>query len=163
MNKTNKAIIEIFNRGYRATSSGEILNPSGEIRKLGVAKGYKRFTIRTKKDYVSIPVHRFVAYQKFNSELFSSDIQVRHLDGNPLNNSFDNIAIGTASDNMMDKTPEIRLKMALNATQYVKKHNHEQIIQLYKKERSYKKVMEKFNIKSKGTLNFILKKSTAIQ
>lgn len=42
-----------------------------------------------------------------------------------------------------------------------KKHDHEAIIEYYNSKMfpSYKDIMEKFNISSKGTLHFILKKN----
>ena len=53
----------------------------------------------------------------------------------------------------------LQKKMALRATSFVKKHNHEEIIKLHIEGLSYKQIAEKLNIKSKGTISFIIKKS----
>ena len=74
-----------------------------------------------------------------------------------MDNSYENILIGTHSQNMMDISKELRLKKALKATSFVRKYNKEEVIKFHNKSKSYKETMEKFNILSKGTLNYILK------
>jgi hypothetical protein len=56
---------------------------------------------------------------------------------------------------MMDKSKEIRLRTAINATP-IKYSNVDEIRMYYNTCHSYKKTMEKFNISSKGTLHYIL-------
>ena len=58
---------------------------------------------------------------------------------------------------MNDINPEIRLKNALYASSFIKKHNYKEVKDYYNQTKSYNKVMKKFNISSKGTLYYILK------
>lgn len=65
--------------------------------------------------------HRLAAYCKYGEELFNENVDVvRHLDGNPINNSWDNIVIGTYSENELDKSPEIRSEVGRAANSHRK-------------------------------------------
>lgn len=78
---------------------------------------------------------------------------VRHLNGNKLDNSFENIAIGTQQDNMLDKPKHKRIEWASHP-----KYDYESI----KKDRllgmTYRELMNKYNISSKGTISYIINK-----
>lgn len=105
-----------------------------------------------------IKCHRLQAYQKYGDMLYGEGMMVRHLNGDSLDNSWGNIAIGTNSENQMDIPEQIRLFRARYASSFMQKHNHDDIISFYKENKSYKKTMEKFEISSKGTLHYILNK-----
>lgn len=49
-----------------------------------------------------IAEHRVIAFRKYGSIVFEKGILVRHLDGNKINNSPDNLVIGTNQDNVND-------------------------------------------------------------
>ena len=154
----NKVLIA-HNKGYRVTKEGKVIGVKGNELKLNNYKGYYRFNFRNLNNGVShVPVHRLQAYHKFGDAIFEKGIMVRHLDGDSTNNSWDNIEIGTNSDNMMDMSAEIRLAKALHATSFTRKHDKEAIKAYYAEYKSYAKTMEHFNISSKGTLHFILNK-----
>lgn len=106
-------------------------------------------------------MHRLVAYQKYGKEIFKKGIEVRHRDGNPSNNTENNILLGTPSENSMDKTQETRNRIALNATSFIKVHDHEQIIKRREEGATYKELMEQFGISSKNGINYIINKSQA--
>ncbi|QNI20428.1 HNH endonuclease [Bacillus phage 1_ICo-2020] len=56
----------------------------------------------TKKYYSRpIPAHRLIAYIKYGEVAFEAEC-VRHLNDNSLDNSWDNIALGTHMDNHLD-------------------------------------------------------------
>ena len=77
---------------------------------------------------------------------------IRHLDGNSLNNKEENIEIGTSSDNMFDIPEKVRIKKSALANRI---YSNELIKQIRKDKElglSYKDLMKKYNIKSKGTL-----------
>lgn len=102
-------------------------------------------------------VHRLQAFQKYGENLFDSGMEVRHLDGNKENNSYDNIVIGTHSENMRDIPEAIRYSKALYAASFLIRHDKIKIRQYhFNNGSSYKKTMAEFNITSKGTLHFIL-------
>jgi endoglucanase Acf2 len=96
------------------------------------------------------------AFKKYGYEMFKEGILVRHLNGVPTDNSYDNIAIGTASDNMMDIPVSVRRKKSSKANNV---HNHIDIIKDRKNGMTYAELMSKYNISSKGTISFIINKS----
>lgn len=144
-------------KGYKITINGDILNPKEKILTGTIYnKNYKKFNIRLNEKHIPVKVHRLQAYQKFGEIIFNEDIVVRHLDGNGLNNSWDNIDIGSYSDNMMDKPKEERIRIASNAN---KKYSDELVLEIKAYRdlgHTYTEIMEKYNINSKGTLSYII-------
>ena len=143
-----------YNRGYRITNEGEMINPKGGVVKGSInTSGYLQTGIRINGKRKSLPFHRIMAYQKFKTDMFKEGILVRHLDGNPINNSIDNIDIGTAHDNRMDIPKYIRQLINSKAKRI---HNYKEI----RKDRvlgmTYKELMFKYNISSKGTVSHII-------
>ncbi len=164
MSELENCIREAYEKGYKVID-GQVYSPSG--RKLSLRKNPKngRFDFgyyKQGKGKRRIHVHRLVAYQKYGELMFEKGIECRHLDDNKENNLDDNISIGTHSDNMMDVPRADRIARSKIARQAAKevtiKHNAESIKKAYRETKSYKKVMEMFNISSKGTLNYILNK-----
>lgn len=146
-----------FKRGYRVTEEGVLINPKGdEIGVIG-SRGYHNSQLRVSGKSTHVSTHRLQAYQKYGEAMYNEGIEVRHLSGIRLDNSWANIAIGTHSQNMMDIPKQVRIKRAQYATSFVRKHDKETIKAFHKKHQSYKKTMAKFNISSKGTLHYILK------
>lgn len=102
-------------KGYRV-KDGKVFNSKGKQRVVAVSpSGYKRFNVSVGPETCPVYVHRLVAFQKFGDVIFDSGTQVRHLDGDSLNNNDMNIVIGTQSDNMMDRPRHVRMKLAINA------------------------------------------------
>lgn len=165
MSNNRDNTVAAHKRGYRVDAVGDVYYKDRKRRLILCSKGYKTFTIRVKIDGADklrrIWVHKLQAYQKFGDASFASGVHVRHLDGDKVNNSHQNIGIGTASDNMMDKKPEDRSRSGIRASSFVKKHDHEAIIQMRKSGMTYLQIMTKTGIKSKGTISFILNKSKA--
>lgn len=152
-------LLHIYNMGYRISEKGEIINPKGKTIKGSKNKENRIFiNLRIKNYFIRVSAHRLQAYQKFGDLIFDKKIVVRHLNGLPFDNSFFNIEIGSQSENMMDRPADIRMAHSKHASSFNKKHNHEEILDFYNNCKSYKKTMDKFNLTSKGTLNFILKK-----
>lgn len=157
LSKSNIALLSAFNKGYDIDKQGNIINSNGKpIKQCSKTNDYKSFSFRIDYKIKKIYIHRFQAYKKFGDEIFQEGVEVRHLDGNKENNSFDNIEIGTKSQNMMDMSPLLRFKKSNHATSFVKKYDKEEVRLFYSKNKSYQKTMEKFYISSKGTLHFIL-------
>ena len=155
MRKEEKA----FKKGYRIDSNGKIIGLSGsEIFGKINNNGYREFGFRFEKKVVKLYFHRLQAYQKYADKLFEDGLVCRHIDNDKLNNSYDNIVIGTHSENMMDKPRHMRLSCAIYASSFIKKHDHDSINDFYVNCNSYSKTMKEFNISSKGTLHFILNK-----
>lgn len=143
-------------RGYTITSDGTVYSPKGNMVGTHGRDGYRYFSFRMDGKIVKVYFHRFQAYIKFGDTLYEDNMMVRHLDGNYLNNSESNIDLGTNSDNMMDIPKGVRVSRSSNAS---KKYSDElaQAIKLDKENgMSYKELMIKYNISSKGTLSYII-------
>lgn len=153
--KYTKYLVEAYNRGYRINDEGHAISPHGKVLKpYKTPKGYYRFNIRINKVTGNVFYHRLMAYQKYGELLFAANC-VRHLNGNSIDNSYDNIEIGSWSDNMMDIPKEIRVRKSANAN--IKYKNIDEIRNYYNNCKSYKETMERYGISSKGTLYHILK------
>jgi len=158
MTKQEEIIRLSKEKGYFVDKDGNVFNKDGKLISLSSTNkgtGYKSFNIRVNGSNPTRSfVHRLQAFQKFGDVIFKKDMVIRHLNGNSLDNSFENIGIGTLSDNMLDIPKEKRVLNASNP-----KHDHEKIIQDYKNGYTYKEIMEKYDITSKGTISFIINKS----
>jgi len=147
----------IYNRGYRVSKNGDMLRPDGSIIKGTINKdGYKQTGIRIDGKTANIHFHRLQGFQKFGKQVFDKTLQIRHLNSNPLDNSWDNIGIGTPVDNAGDKDPEIARRAALHASSYIIKYNKDEVREYYK-DNGWAKTKNHFNISSSGTLHYILK------
>jgi hypothetical protein len=156
--KTSQAVLKAYKIGYRVSESGLLIGIKGqEIKKTAIDNnGYRYVCVRIGKTTYKVHVHRIQAYQKYGMDVMKKEIVTRHLNGNPLDNSYHNIAIGTNSDNMMDIPESIRISKSTHASSFIKKHNKQEIKDFYNNVKSYKKTMDRFNISSKGTLHYII-------
>jgi hypothetical protein len=145
-----------FERGYSITDEGKVFNPKGEERKLGKTKdGYYSINLRLPKgNSTRVFIHKIQAFKKFGDKIFEQDIVIRHLNGISTNNTWENIGIGSQSDNLMDIPKVRRRELSSNP-----KYNHLNIIRDREKGFTYKELMLKYNISSTGTLSFIINKS----
>lgn len=104
--------------GYRVDAEkGLILGISGKslaIRRHGTQK-YPTVTLvyeRSPHRFASVPAHKVMAYAIWGDRSYAPGVQVRHKDGNRENIRADNLALGTASMNELDKAPEVRRRTA---------------------------------------------------
>lgn len=122
LTKRNNGILCAKEKGYFVDGIGNVWYNGRIVKGFITSPGYRRINIR---DYngecVDVMVHRLQAYQKYGDEMFDESVQVRHLNGDPSDNSWDNIAIGSQSDNMMDRDVGNRLRIAKLAASYVSK------------------------------------------
>ncbi len=158
MNKQEEIIRLSKDKGYYVDKDGKLFNSSGKelsLSKNNSGQGYLSFNIRVNGSKPTRSfIHKLQAYQKFGDEIFKEGIVVRHADDISTNNSYDNILIGTHSDNMQDIPSERRILQASNPT-----YDHKDVIDSRKEGLTYQEIMSKFGIKSKGTISFILNKS----
>lgn len=157
-----KAVVYAYKKGYRVID-GHVMSPYRDTQPLILSvygnPGYYTFSIRHNKRRYKVRVHQLIAYQKFGKKALSPGIQVRHMDDNRLNNRYSNIRIGSASDNSMDRPSEQRQEQSNKAASKRRKYSDEQIGEmrrLHGEGWSYKQLMEKFNISSKGTMSNII-------
>lgn len=155
--KGDNAVLIAIEKGYYIDHNGDCFNKKNNLMRLYLNNtGYLRFNVKINSKVYPVMVHKLQAYFKFKYEIFKNGLMVRHLNGNPLDNSFDNILMGTSSENQMDIPKEIRVERSRFSNL---KHNHNEIIQDRKSGMSYKEIMEKYSINSKGTISFIINKS----
>jgi len=148
-----------FDLGYRVLFDGKLIDIKGqEVGYIGNT-GYLRVNVRHNGKRHHLQAHRLQAYQKYGEAIYQDGIVVRHLNGNKLDNSIDNIHIGTQRDNSFDRSKEDRVSHAIAATRHIIKYNPIDVINYHKENgNSYKKTMEHFGIKSKGSLHYVLNK-----
>lgn len=160
--KFSRLEISAFKIGYRIDKNGVLRNKDNEIVKCYIcSEGYLRFSIRLNNNkYGTILTHRFQAYIKYGNKIYNNNIEVRHLNGIKTDNSYDNILIGNHSENMLDIDEKIRIKKAMIASKSRKNAYSKDKIRNIKKDRilgmTYSQLMDKYNISSKGTINYIL-------
>lgn len=149
---------EAKKRGYRIDENGNVFSPLMKLNLMKDSMGYLFFTIRIHGKCNKAFAHRFQAYMKYGDKMFDKGIVVRHLNGNSLDNSLINIAIGTQSDNMMDIPKELRIAHAQKAGDAVRKYDYDAVFQYYLQTKSYKKTKQEFGIASKSTVHWIVSK-----
>lgn len=150
----------MIEKGYTMSKNGKLFNPRGKEIKGSVDKyKYRKTNQRTHENkFMPIKFHKIQGYLKFGEKMFENGMQIRHLDGNHENNSWDNIEIGTNQENQLDIPVENRILRSSNP-----KHNHAEIIADYKEGMTYQELMLKHNIKHRSTIDFILNKSLTSQ
>ena len=169
MSKRNETLLLAYKKGYYVDFNGNLFNPSennlkGWITNKGNAGckfGYYLFSIGKGLNFA---IARLQAYQKFGDKMFEPGIEVRHINNNSLDNSWDNIQIGTHQQNMLDNPKEDRLKYALNAAKKKRKLTPDRLAELRTDRRdgfSYRELAEKYNI-VKSTVSFIVNGKTYI-
>ena len=146
-----------YSKGYRITAGGRFINPKGIEINGNKYSGYLCTSIRGFPKKKNLLFHRMQSFQKYGVAIYEKGIVTRHFNGNKLDNSWDNILIGTQKENMMDVPENIRIARSLYAASFNIKYNKEEIKKYHLENgKSYIKTMNEFNISSKGTLHYIL-------
>lgn len=121
MTTIRKAIYIAYERGYRVTEDGRLINAEGRelvVKRRGKQR-YPTFSLNDKRISKSgvfgIPVHRFAGYCFYGDKIFNKDLVLRHLDANTENISKENLVLGTHSDNNLDKPKSTRIRAAKKA------------------------------------------------
>jgi len=157
--KTNEYIIGAKEKGYYVDKEGNVYSPNKKLV-LRIAQNRYSFTIRYYGSRVTIPVHRFVAYFKFGDKIFEN-LEVRHLNNDSLDNNWDNIDIGTHSENILDMPKEKRIQKAIHASSKRRKFSDEEVKKI-KEDRNngmnYKDLCVKYKT-SKSTLSYLFNKA----
>lgn len=152
--------VQAFSEGYRINNDGEITNPKGKVLKGYIWEKqpnlfYDTFNFRGTK----VQVHHLIAFQKYGIEWLFGELLVRHKNDNSLDNSIDNIVLGTKYDNSMDMTPEKRKKSTEKANIALRLFSDDQIRIIRSSDKTYKQLSEEFNC-SAVTIRFIKTKRT---
>ena len=148
-----------YAKGYRIDFNGEVSYKNRIVKGWINNTGYRCFVYRDNNSEIKhCNYHRLQAYQKFGDAIYEENILVRHLDGNKLNNSINNIEIGSTHDNMMDQPKNVRKEKAIKATKNMIKWDYKKIRKMHEDGLSYREIMVKTGITSKGTLSYIINK-----
>ncbi len=162
--KGNENVRLAYTKGYRVQEDGRVIGASGIFlklqKKIRHRVEYYRFGIKNLDNMKrNVDVHRLAGYQKFGEDALKKGIEVRHLNNISLDNSEDNIDIGTARDNRMDIPPEVRMKRSIHASSKKRKFSDDIMEEIREKKRNgatYKQLMEEYDISSKGTMSHII-------
>lgn len=150
-----------FRKGYRVLQDGRIQSAHGRIRRVVKTSGfdrkpaYQRFSIKAPSDrnVRAVLVHQLAALQKFGEAAFLAAECVRHLNGNSLDNTLDNIALGSLSDNTLDRPAKDRQVQAKHASEAISRKDWGVIDADRRVGLSYRQLQNKYGI-SKGTLSY---------
>jgi len=149
-------IIEARKKGYYCDIDGNIFSSKKKIALRKSNQNRYWFCIRYYGKRVSVPVHKFIAYLKFGDKSFSDGIEVMHLDNDSRNNSWNNIGIGTHTENMCDIPKQIRIERAINASNYVRSFDDNTVAEIINDRNqgfTYMQLCDKYNT-SKSTLSY---------
>lgn len=135
--------------GYKINNDGKIINPKGQI-----INGYaKKIRSNSETRYLTfrflgkqLKVHHLVALQKFGVQWLFGDLIIRHKNDNSLDNSFDNIVLGTVKDNYYDQPKEKQLRGVSKAHEACRKFTDEQVrnIREAKKTKTYTELAKEY-------------------
>lgn len=104
--KCEEYIIYANKKGYTIDELGSVFNPKGiKLNLYKNSNGYMCFSVRKDNKLFKVFAHRLQAYQTYGSIIFNSNVVVRHLNGNSLDNSRVNIGFGSYQQNTMDIKP----------------------------------------------------------
>jgi hypothetical protein len=131
----------IIKKGYTIDKEGTVKNPKGEIIKGSVYNGYRKYSLTS----FTLRGYKFQAYIKYGDKSMEKGIVVRHKNNNSLDDSWDNILIGTQSDNMMDRPEEERVKHS-EKKQYITEELKNKFIKDNRNGLSHRKIGEKYNV-----------------
>lgn len=163
LSKGNRVILQAYRKGYRVRDDGSVKGIRTDTLVTNVdGRGYAKFTMRTSPtDRYPVYVHRLQAYQKYGEKIFEDGIQVRHLDGNGENNSKDNVAIGTPSQNIRDIPKSVRIRCGRNAGRSQSPLSEKDVREIRERVKNdnydtYQKLAEEYGLASKGTISDIV-------
>jgi len=151
--------------GYRVNKEGSILK-NGEVTSTKKVHNTGYMVIQTRdpdnRKNIYVFVHRIQAYQKYGTKIFNRNLEVRHLDGNKLNNSCDSIVLGTHSQNMFDVPKETRDARSEKGAAAVRKFNEEKLKEIFKDREigmSFRELALKYGC-AKSTMSYLFNKKT---
>jgi hypothetical protein len=165
MSKLNENVRRFYGLGYIPEDGGKLKSPKGRYLSLTIDNNNYYYWQTRDRDTGYQPrvyYHKIVAYHLYGEKVFQEGVVVRHLNGNSLDNSFINIAIGSAHDNWMDVPENIRQKISDCGALVQRKLDKQKLNEFYTDRSNgmtYKKLMEKYGI-AKSTVSYIVNGKT---
>jgi hypothetical protein len=130
--KTQELTKLVYAKGYRIIDN-DCYNPKGKKLNGSIKMHpvpYRQLSIKTEMGARSIFYHALLAYQIYGDLYFEQGTVVRHLDGNSLNNTPENLKLGSPRDNKFDIPAHTRSDIAFKSVRTVKKLTPEIIAQI---------------------------------
>jgi HNH endonuclease len=163
MSKSNQLLLLAIERGNKVAANGDFTGPNGiDSSRIGL-RGYLQIWVKSRDlGDGNVLVHRIQAYQLYGDLVFAPGIEVRHRDGNKLNNSKENILLGSSSDNKMDCPKNERLRHAKVAASFLRKLTQYEAESLRYDRSSgatYADLIAKYGI-SKSTVSYVVNRKT---
>lgn len=169
LSKNEAAILVAFEKGYRVDDNGNVFRKGKPVKLMlknfSNPPVYLGFNVRLKINGSSsvrrVLTHRLQSFQKFGHDIFKEGIETRHKNGNSLDNSFDNILIGTASENQMDIPEQVRKASGTKASSKIRRFSDDVVREIKSDRESglkYKDLCLKYKT-SKGTLSYLFNDS----
>lgn len=163
MKNTQIAILKAKEKGYTIDRSGIVTGVRGRtMSQRRDGSGYFSFTVRFDGSRHEVSFHRYQAYEKFGNTIFNKETVVRHLNGIQTDNSWENIDIGSYSQNCADIPKQTKSAMSVKANRDKRKLSMEQARKLRSDRNeglTYSELNDKYNI-AVGTIWKILKNNT---
>lgn len=158
LSKTETIVRNLVDKGWYVDDEGFVTKPNGGIRDLVVRKGkgnspdYLVFNVKHKGEAYPVPVHILAATARFGPR--KPGKVTRHLNGNSLDNSGGNLAYGTQSDNMLDRTKEELSLTGVKQSLSSRKLSDSDVDDIRRLGLSNKDIREKYNV-SKRTASSV--------
>ena len=162
--ESGKGVVLAKEKGLVVRKDGSVIGLRGRLLEGKPTKGmgnYIRVSVHNGPKKYTVPVHKLQAYQKFGDAVFSDlamEVHIRHLNGDPTDNSWDNIALGSSHDNIMDRTEAARKEHARKAVGFTRVFSEEQIREIRRRKldgESLKSIADSLG-KSKGHISDIV-------
>lgn len=169
MRKTNRAraVVRAKEKGYRVEPDGRVIGVRGEEIRTHLHGGaclYRSFCVAGENGGTpsQVKVAVLQAYQKFGPKALDDGVEVRHLNNNPTDDSWNNIDIGTSTDNHMDMPKEKRVEKAKRAASARRKLTVDQVVNLRRRKKDGKSLASlarEYGL-SKSTVSYIVNNKT---
>ncbi len=167
MSNRKQCLLYAVDAGYTVDRKGIVTSPTGYIPKVyPTSTGYDCFGIqnRTLGLRGKVTVHRLQAYTKFGDLIFQKGIQVRHLNNDKQDNSWENISIGSPRQNAFDTPADVRQQRSMAGGRKQRKLSDKQFERFMEDRRkgmSLNKLAKKYKM-AKSTAYYILSGKTYI-
>lgn len=155
-------------KGYYVTEDGCLMSPKNKrvgtySKRRGMRYEYVSVLYDGKID--KLFTHRLQAFQKFGAELYKKGYVVRHLNGDSLDNTYDNISIGTYVDNALDIPKEKRKMMSVVAVRAsmkkIIKYNQDIVkkaVLMRERGATFVEIAKTLGISTRAQANYIVRK-----
>lgn len=107
----------LSSKKYRVNcKTGEIFGPKGKLKiAIHGKQRYPTVSLAVRGSwgtFMAVPAHKVIGFARWGLKSFDKDLCVRHLGKSVIDCSWSSLALGTHSQNNMDKDPKIRSRAA---------------------------------------------------